>query len=115
MHWSHRHVGTMMICLAILLLALGYYFAFHAGCVFDGKQGVGSVEAMETSERYSLWSFGTELASFISVFIGIYIVTRRNTQATIAIFLLVLTLGVPFTLWLSFEGSVHGTQTCHPS
>ena len=114
MRYSNRHFGTFLFLLSALLLVLACYFGYRAGCLFDGKSGIGGLAAMKISERYSLFSLAAIAASFISVFLGIYIFTRRHVQATLAVFLLVLSFGVPFTVWLVYEGEVHGTQRCNP-
>jgi len=106
MRWSNRFSGTGLLCVSALLLLVVYYFAFREGCI-------GGIEAMPVSNRDFLLSLGTIAASFASAFLGIYILTRRQFKAAFAVFLLVLTFSVPFTLWLSMEGSGHGTRTCH--
>jgi hypothetical protein len=115
MRWTNRHFGTCLLGLSALLFVAVYYFAFRAGCSFDGKGGSGGMAAMKIAERYTFFSLIAILASFISAFLGIYALTRRHVQVTLAVFLLVLTFGVPFTLWLGYEGDTHGTQSCHPS
>ena len=112
MRWSHRHFGTAILFIAALLLVLVYYSAFRAGCLFDGEHGAAGSEAMHISERYSMLSMAAILASFALAFLGIYLLTRRHVRATLAVFLLVLTFGVPFTLWLGISADVHGAQSC---
>ncbi len=112
---KNSYAGFFFLGIAALLLIVNFYFSFRAGCVFDGKQLTGGIEALKISEKYSSISTIVASASFVSIFAGIYVLVRRNIQATLAVFLLVFTFGVPFTWWLSLEASIRGTQTCNPS
>lgn len=96
--------------MSALLLVVVYYFAFRAGCVFHDQH-----ESAIISEPYSMFSLLAVLASFISAILSIYIFTRHHVKATLAVFLLILSIGVPFTLWLSMTAAGNGAQTCRAS
>ena len=104
-----------MVCLAPVALGVAYYVAYLSGCTFDGKQGIGDIAAMQISARYGLWALAAVLSAFILLFAGIFLLCRRNANETFALFLLIAVVGLPFSFWLTFEGSVHGTQVCKPS
>lgn len=105
-------IGMMLVALVLPIAALSYYFSFRSGCLFDGKQGYGDIHAASVFSWYSLLA---SLAALVSYSFGVYRLSQRNANKTAAMLLLSLTLGLPALFWLSFEGEIHGTQTCSPS
>lgn len=38
-------IGVVLVFSVLPILALSYYFSFRSGCLFDGKQGYGDLQA----------------------------------------------------------------------
>lgn len=105
-------IGIVLVFSVLPILALSYYFSFRSGCLFDGKQGYGDIQAAAT---FSKWTLFTCLAAAITFSFGVYRLCHRDVNRTVAILLLSFMLGIPALFWLNFEGEISGTQTCSPS
>lgn len=98
-----------MVLSALPILAVSYYFTFRSGCLFDGKQGYGDINAAAVFEKWSL------LADIVAIAIysfGIYRLCLCDASRTAAMLLLSSVIGLPLVFWLSFEGEIAGTQSC---
>ncbi|MGJ0486903.1 MAG: hypothetical protein ACR65R_20545 [Methylomicrobium sp.] len=109
---NDKLLGIVMIFSVLPVLALSYYFSFRSGCLFDGKQGYGDIQAAST---FSKWSLFACVAAFVIFSLGAYHLCHRNANKTAAILLFSFVLGIPLLFWLNFEGEINGIQTCSPS
>ena len=112
MRATNKSIGLLSFAISLFLLACVYYFSYRAGCLFDGKQGYGDLEA---SEPYSAGALGSFFAAVVVFILSVFFWSRPKIQSLIVVFVIVILLAIPIFIGLSFEGAVHGTQACHPS
>lgn len=96
---------------ALILSGSAYYFAYQAGCVFDGKQGFGNFELSEIYTGASLALFVVAAMAFIGGFRWKIWISPRSVLPALAG---ALSIGLLLTMLIGFFAATQGTQVCKP-
>ena len=102
--------GIPVIFVATLVMAVGCYLSWKAGCVFDSKQGIGDARL---GQFLSAWALACAiLACAISAFC-VLVVAGRKSLATIACAVVVACLAVPSSILALLVAESYGASACY--
>ena len=109
----HKLVGTVAFVISAGCIAAACYFSYRAGCIFDGKQGLGDKAAAEPFENASLAFL---LAAGLAFSAGVTFLPRQFSWfMPLSGVLCFVTLVLPLTVVLLFGISGQGTMACNPA
>jgi hypothetical protein len=102
-------IGLVTLLAAPAFAALGYYFAWHAGCSFDAKQGIGDVHS---AGIYSLWSQLSMGLACAAIAAAVPLIWRRTWPTVFGSILVAVVLAVPLALLVLLAADASGTGSC---
>lgn len=108
---DRRIIALFLYAAAAAASALAYRYSWHAGCLFDGKSGTGSIEAAKPYLTAS-W-FGIFAALALSVSAG-PVGWARSRASAVGIAVIGLVVAVPVLFAIMWVAQGGGVRTCAP-
>ena len=106
-----RTIGFLLYAAALTAATLGYRYSWHAGCLFDGKSGVGSLEAADPYLTASWWAI---LAALVLSVSAAPVGWARSRASAAGIAVVGLVLGAPLLFVVMWVAESGGVQACAP-
>jgi hypothetical protein len=109
---TRRQAFSFALYVSAAISALfAYRFSWSAGCLFDGKSGIGSYEAAGPFLTASWWAV---LAALILVVSAAPIGWAKSRESAVGLSVLGLVVAIPLLFSLMWVAEGSGVQTCAP-
>lgn len=106
---ARSRLGYGLLAAAPVLAAAAYYSAWRAGCYFDGKQGMGDLQAAEPWSIAGLVAVGLVCLALSA---GLPLAIRPTVGAVLGSALFFAVLVLPLGVLLLMAADSSGVQAC---
>ena len=108
---ASSRIGWSLALASPFLFACGYYFSWHAECLFDAKQGIGD---FNSSSSFSLVALATTATACLSLALAVPLIWRPTAAAFLGSLLFFGILAVPTGILMLLAAEAAGVRACGP-